>query len=78
MQVFVGPQEAGSFTPDHGAVREFTITLPPTPRGADVLITVRTATFIPSADRYLSQQGEQLVGQVQRLGVRLDWVALRS
>ena len=78
VRVFAGQQEAGSFTPDHQAVREFAIALPPTPPGADVVITLRTATFVPGADRYLSQQGEQMVGQVQRLGVRLDWVELRS
>jgi hypothetical protein len=52
--------------------------LPPSPPGADVVITLHMATFIPSADRYLSQQGKPVVGQVQRLGVRLDWAELRG
>ena len=47
------------------------------PVGADVIVTLHTDTFIPSADRYLSQQGKPVVGQVQRLGVRLDWAELR-
>ena len=44
----------------------------------DVIVTLHTDTFIPSADRYLSQQGKPVVGQVQRLGVRLDWAELRK
>ena len=45
--------------------------------GADVVVTLRMDTFIPAANRYLSQQGKPVVGQVQRLGVRLDWAELR-
>jgi 4-amino-4-deoxy-L-arabinose transferase-like glycosyltransferase len=77
VRVFLGDQEAGSFTPDHNGIGDFSIALPPTPRGADVIITLRTPTFIPDAARYLSQQGGQ-VGQAQRLGVRLDWAELRD
>jgi hypothetical protein len=77
VRVFLGDREAGSFTPDHNGIRDFAIALPPTPRGADVIITIRMPTFIPDAARYLSQQGGQ-VGQAQRLGVRLDWVELRD
>jgi 4-amino-4-deoxy-L-arabinose transferase-like glycosyltransferase len=77
VRVFVGEQLAGEFTPDSEHVREFTITLPSVPRGADVVVTLRTDTFVPGADRYLSQQGRSVVGLVQRLGVRLDWAELR-
>ena len=41
-------------------------------------ITLRTATFIPDAGRYIHQQGKAVVGQVQRLGVRLDWARLEA
>jgi hypothetical protein len=75
VRVFLGGQEAGAFTP--GAdVAEFSVALPPTPAGADVVVTLHMDTFIPGADRYLSQQGKPVVGQVQRLGVRLDWAEL--
>jgi hypothetical protein len=76
VHVYLGGQLAGTFTPSHDDVREFTVALPPTPPGADVIVTLRTPTFIPDAARYLSQQGI-LVGQAQRLGVRLDWAELR-
>jgi hypothetical protein len=77
VRVFLGDQEAGAFTPSHTDVREFAVALPASPPGADVVVTLRTPTFVPDAARYLSQQGEQ-VGQVQRLGVRLDWAELRN
>ncbi|HJZ48406.1 MAG TPA: hypothetical protein VKE41_14615 [Roseiflexaceae bacterium] len=77
IHVFVGEQEAGAFTPGP-SVAEFSVLLPPTSSGADVVVTLRTDTFIPAADRYLSQQGKPVVGQVQRLGVRLDWAELRD
>ncbi|MDQ2999512.1 MAG: hypothetical protein M3R61_20965, partial [Chloroflexota bacterium] len=76
VHILIGEQEAGIFTPDSQAVGEFRVTLPPAPAGADVVVTLRMDTFIPGADRYLSQQGKPVVGQVQRLGVRLDWVEL--
>jgi hypothetical protein len=78
VRVIVGDRLAGDFTPGPDNVSEFTITLPPTARGADVVVTLRTATFVPGADRYLKQQGKAVVGQVQRLGVRLDWAELRE
>jgi hypothetical protein len=77
VHIVLGDQEAGAFSPSHGDAQVFTIALPPTPAGADVVVTLRTATFIPDAARYLSQQGDQ-VGQVQRRGVRLDWAELRD
>jgi hypothetical protein len=78
VHVLVGDQEAGVFTPDSQAVGEFQVMLPASPAGADVVVTLHMDTFIPRADRYLSQQGRSVVGQVQRLGVRLDWAELRN
>jgi hypothetical protein len=77
VQVFLDDQLAGTFTPSHDAVREFAVALPPSPPGADVVVTLRTPVFIPDAARYLSQQSHQ-VGQEQRLGVRLDWAELKN
>jgi hypothetical protein len=78
VHVLVGELEAGVFTPDSQAVGEFLVALPPAPAGEDVIVTLRMETFIPGADRYLSQQGKPVVGQVQHLGVRLDWAELRG
>jgi hypothetical protein len=77
VHVLLNDQEAGAFTPSHDDVRVFSVALPASPSGADVVVTLRTPTFIPDAARYLSQQGDQ-VGQVQHLGVRLDWAELRN
>jgi hypothetical protein len=78
VRVFLGDQQAGAFVPSPSDVSEWRVTLPPSPVGADVVVTLRMDTFIPGADRYLSQQGKPVVGQVQRLGVRLDWAELRN
>jgi len=78
VHVLIGDQQAGVFTPDSQAVSEFQIMLPPSPAGADVVVTLHMDTFVPGADRYLSQQGKPVVGQVQRLGARLDWAELRG
>ncbi len=59
------------------AVGECSVALPPAPPGSDLVITLRTATFVAPAARYVSQQGSQ-VGQAQALGVRLDWAELRE
>jgi hypothetical protein len=77
VRAFLGDQLAGAFTPSHDTVREFAVALPPTPPGADVVVTLRTPVFFPDAARYLSQQSRQ-AGQAQRLGVRLDWAELRN
>jgi hypothetical protein len=77
VHVFLGEQEIGTFTPDSAAIRELAVALPASPAGADVVVSLRTSTFIPPAERYISQQGAQ-VGQVHRLGVRLDWAELRD
>jgi hypothetical protein len=76
--VLIGDQAVGVFTPDPHGVGEFQVELPAAPAGADVTVTLHMDTFIPGADRYLSQQGKPVVGQVQRLGVRLDWAELRG
>jgi hypothetical protein len=78
VRVFAGDRLAGTFTPDSHGPREFTIALPASPKGADVIVTLRSDTFIPGADRYLRQQGKAVQGQVQRLGVRLDWAAIQN
>jgi hypothetical protein len=78
VRVLANGVEAGTFTPDPDAPREFALTLPAAPSGADVVVTLRAATFVPGPERYLRQQSEQVLGQVQRLGVRLDWVELRN
>jgi hypothetical protein len=77
VSIYLGAQQVGAFTPSHSNVREYTVALPAAPPGADVVVTLHTPTFIPDAARYLSQQGA-LVGQAQRLGVRLDWAELRN
>ena len=78
VRVLVAGREIGSFTPASDTVGEFSIALPASPAGGDIEITLRTATFVPDAARYNSQQGEAVVGQVQRLGVRLDWAEVRT
>jgi 4-amino-4-deoxy-L-arabinose transferase-like glycosyltransferase len=77
VQVFVGGVEAGSFTPDPKAVREFSIALPPSAAASDLTLSLRSASFVPDASDYLAQQG-RLAGQVRRLAVRLDWAELRD
>ncbi len=77
VRVFVGDQLAGTFTPDLYEPGTFTVALPAAPNRADVIVTLRSDTFIPGPDRYLRQQGKAVGGQVQRLGVRLDWAELR-
>lgn len=57
-------------------VAEYAIALPPRQVRADIVVTLRMATFVPPAERYLRQQSEATLGQVQRLGARLDWAAL--
>src|SRR4029453_7680022 len=63
VHVLLDGREVGTFTPSHDNAGIFTIPLPASSRGADVVVTLRTPTFIPDAARYLSQQGDQ-VGQV--------------
>ncbi len=75
VQVFAGDRLAGAFQPGF-AIDEYTVELPPAPPGADVIITLRTPTFIPGAADFNRQQGAQ-AGQARRLGVRLDWAELR-
>lgn len=50
--------------------------LPPTPPGADIMVVLRSPTFVPPAADLRHQQGPQ-TGQLRQLGVRLDWVELR-
>jgi hypothetical protein len=57
-------------------VRVYCATLPPTRPGSDLLILLRSSSFVPAAADLLHQQGAQ-TGQLRLLGVRLDWVDLR-
>jgi hypothetical protein len=77
VEIWMNNKVVGTFTPDLHAPAEYEVGLPPSPAGADVVLTLHSATFVPDAARYLSQQGGQ-VGQVQRLAVRLDWAELRG
>ena len=77
VRVFLGDTEVGNFTPTLEGPQEFTVALPATPAGTEVVITLRTPTFIPGADDFNNQQGPQ-ASQVRQLGVRLDSVELRS
>ena len=77
VQVYLGDQLVGSFTPTLAAPTEHSVALPATAPGAELAISLRTLTFVPEAARYLSQQGAQ-AGQLQRLGVRLDWARLEA
>jgi hypothetical protein len=76
VQVLVDGRAAGSFALDLAGPREYSIMLSPVPVGADVVVTLRSATFVPGPERFLRQQSERSLGQVQRLGVRLDWAEL--
>ncbi len=58
-------------------VRVYCADLPPTTPGADLLIGLRSDTFVPDAIDLLAQQGPQQ-GQLRRLGLRLDWVEMRD
>ncbi len=49
--------------------------LPPVPRGDDVLVDIKSSAFVPGAADLLGQQGDQ-VGQLRRLGLRIDWAEL--
>jgi hypothetical protein len=76
-RIMMAGQVVGTFMLDTSGVAEYTIELPALPRGTDVLITLQGPTFVPDAARYNSQQGRLVVGQVQYLGLRLDWLELR-
>jgi hypothetical protein len=70
--VFLGQQQIGTFAPNTSSVEQFSFALPPTPDGSELVIILRTPTCVPDAARYNSQQGRGVVGQVHRLGVRID------
>jgi 4-amino-4-deoxy-L-arabinose transferase-like glycosyltransferase len=76
VRVLLAGREIGTFTPND-SVQEFRIALPASQAGSDIEITLHTPTIIPNAARYNSQQGQAVVGQVQRLGVRLDWAEVQ-
>jgi hypothetical protein len=76
-RIMMAGEIVGSFVLDTSGVAEYTIELPAQPPGSEVLITLHGPTFVPDAARYNSQQGRLVVGQVQYLGLRLDWAELR-
>ncbi len=57
------------------AIQIYCADLPPAAPGEDLVIILRSDTFIPEAADLLAQQGPQ-AGQLRRLGVRLDWAEL--
>ncbi len=59
------------------ALREVCLSLPARPAGADLTLTLRSATFVPDALDLVRQQGPQ-VGQLRRLAYQLDWAELRE
>ena len=67
-------QPFAAFQPQR-AIETLCAPLPPTQAGSDLTITLRTNAFTPNAADLLGQQGPQ-VGQLRRLGVRLDWVVV--
>ncbi|MCU0495334.1 MAG: hypothetical protein MUD01_27410, partial [Chloroflexaceae bacterium] len=58
-------------------VSEYCLPLPASAPGSDVVVTMQTRTFVPSAADLLGQQGSQ-ASQLRRLGLRLDWAELRD
>jgi 4-amino-4-deoxy-L-arabinose transferase-like glycosyltransferase len=78
VQVLQNGEPVGQFTLDTRSVAEYQVAVPAAPAGATLVFTLRMPTFVPDAARYNSQQGEAVVGQVQRLGLRLDWAEVRE
>ncbi|NOK59343.1 MAG: hypothetical protein GFH27_549283n197 [Chloroflexi bacterium AL-W] len=74
-QVLLDDELVGTFSAN--GVETVMVTLPPTPAGEDVVVTLRTPTFIPEAADYLNQQGA-LAEQPRQLGVRIDRAELRE
>jgi 4-amino-4-deoxy-L-arabinose transferase-like glycosyltransferase len=52
--------------------QEIAILLPPTPRGEDVLVDLRSTTFVPGPDDLHQYK------QLRLLGVQLDWAELKD
>jgi hypothetical protein len=57
-------------------LRQACLDLPARPAGADLTITLRSATFVPDALDLVRQQGPQ-VGQLRRLAFQLDWAEVK-
>ncbi len=77
IHVSIAGQEVGQWVLNTTKIEEYALRLPPAPPGSDLIITLHTPTFVPDAARYNSQQSETVVGQVQYLGIRLDWAEIR-
>ncbi|GAB4156887.1 MAG: glycosyltransferase family 39 protein [Roseiflexaceae bacterium] len=77
VQVLLNGQPVGSFRLNLDQPAEYRIPLPAQPAGSTFIITLLSPTFVPDAARYNSQQGEAVVGQIQPLGIRLDWAEVQ-
>lgn len=76
IDIWLDNRVIGSFAAADRRVREVTIDLPLRPAGADIVFRLRGPTFVPDAVDYRRQRGP-LTGQMRRLMVRIDWVAVR-
>lgn len=72
LSVWLGDQLLGQAALNMDSVSELRFNVPPTLAGTELVFTLHSATFVPDAARYNSQQGSDVVGQVQYLGVRID------
>ncbi len=68
-------EPVGTFAPGP-SLEEFCLELPARPAGADLIVTLRSPTFVPDALDLIAQQGPQ-VGQLRRLAYQLDMAELR-
>ncbi len=76
LSLWLGNTLLGQARPDLSAPSELRFNIPPTAVGSELVFTIRSPTFVPDAARYNSQQGRDVVGQVQYLGMRIDWAKL--
>lgn len=74
--VWLGDEAVGSFAPGP-ALGEHCLALPARPAGADLALTLRSATFVPDALDLIAQQGPQ-VGQLRLLAFQLDSAVLKD
>jgi hypothetical protein len=58
-------------------LREACLDLPARPVGSDLVLALRSDTFVPDALDLVRQQGPQ-VGQLRRLAYQLDWAEIRE
>jgi hypothetical protein len=58
-------------------LREQCLDLPSTSAGEDIVISITSTSFVPTATDLLGQQGPQ-TGQLRRLAYQLDWAQVRE